>query len=286
MAEPFQWQAWRYHQRFRYPIANLQDFPWIPLMIITAISHLLVIAIPSISYGSPARHPHDTVVLLFSCRMMTQHHTFSMHPLSNFHRSNNQYTHQRPKPRFHSSQKCHDLASILMFATVQLPLWSAVSLRLSSLYSDAVAVFTDTQLLLSLSLVDSSWLAFLPTLEGYSENIPLKSSSLTSVTAKFVRFQMKGPNKTVLSSQRFNYGTDLQSGNWAASLVATDSCLTLQCYCVDSTRVFESSIEISRPLKDTRQSIYWHTTHRATESNLEPQNDALPIAVLMTLIPH
>ena len=75
---------------------------------------------------------HATLMTLwtfhFVCCMMTEHQTFSMHPLINFHRSNNRHTRQRPKPRFHSTQKCHYFASIVAFAALQLPLWSAVFL--------------------------------------------------------------------------------------------------------------------------------------------------------------
>ena len=149
-------------------------------MAVRAISHQIVIAIQSTSNGSTARHPHDTLDLLFSCCAVTQHQAFSMHPLTNFHPSNNWHNRHQPKPRFHSSQKCHDFVSNAACAALQLPLWSAVSSRLFSLHSDAVAIFTDAQLLLSLSLVDSSLLAFLPTLEGYSENIPPKSGPLIS----------------------------------------------------------------------------------------------------------
>ena len=55
---------------------------------------------------------------------------------------------------------------------------------------------------------------------------------------------------------------------------------------VDSSWVFEFSIEISKSLYNTRQSSDWHTTHRATDSNVEPQNDALLVAIVMTLIPQ
>ena len=43
---------------------------------VRAISHQIVIAIQSTFDGSTARHPHDTVDLLFSCCVMTQHQTF------------------------------------------------------------------------------------------------------------------------------------------------------------------------------------------------------------------
>ena len=45
-------------------------------MRVRAISHQIVIAIQSTFDGSTARHPHDTVDLLFSCCVMTQHQTF------------------------------------------------------------------------------------------------------------------------------------------------------------------------------------------------------------------
>ena len=48
------------------------------------------------------------------------------------------------------------------------------SSRLSNLYSDAIAMFTDAQLLLALPLVDNSLLPFPPASEEYSENIPPK----------------------------------------------------------------------------------------------------------------
>ena len=153
-------------------------------MTVRAISHQIVIAIQSTSDGSTARHPHDTMDLLFSCCVMNQLQIFSMHPLTNFHRYNNQHTCQRPKPRFYSSQKCHGFASNVVFAALQLPLWSAVSSRLFSLHSDAVVIFTYADLSLSLSLVDSSLLAFLPALEEYSENITPKSGPLTSTQRK------------------------------------------------------------------------------------------------------
>ena len=97
-------------------------------MTLRAIFHQIVIVIQSTFDGSIARHPHGTVDLLFSCCVMNQHQTISMHPLTNFHRSNNRHTRQRPKPRLHSSQKCHDFASIIAFATPQLPLWPTVFL--------------------------------------------------------------------------------------------------------------------------------------------------------------
>ena len=52
--------------------------------------------------------------------------------------------------------------SIIAFAALRLPSWSADASRLFSLYSDADAIFADIQLLLSFSLVDSSLLAILP----------------------------------------------------------------------------------------------------------------------------
>ena len=131
-------------------------------MTVRAISHQIVTAIQSTCDGLTARHPHNTVDLLFSCCVMTEHQTCSMHPPTSFRQSKNRYTRQRPKPRFHLSQKCHDFASIIAFAALQLTLWLAVSSCLLGLRSDAVAMFTDAQLLLSLSLVEAHCSHFSP----------------------------------------------------------------------------------------------------------------------------
>ena len=61
-----------------------------------------LIAIQSTFDGSTAHHPHDIVGLLFSCCVMTQHQTFSMHPLTNLNQSNNRHTRHRPKSKLHS----------------------------------------------------------------------------------------------------------------------------------------------------------------------------------------
>ena len=143
-----------------------------------AISHQIVIAIT---------RQHATLMTLWTFFFLLRDDSLSdifhasTHPL---HRSNNKHTRQRSKPRFHSSQKCHDFVSSVAVAALQLPLWSAVSLRLFSLHSDAVVIFTDAELPLSLSLVDSSFLAFIPALEEYFKNIPLKSGPLTSTQRK------------------------------------------------------------------------------------------------------
>ena len=149
-------------------------------MTVRAISHQIVITIQSTSDGSTAYHPHDTLDLLFSYFLMTHHQTFSMHSLTNFHRSNNHYTRQWPKTTFHSLQKSHDFASIIAFAAFSCPYCQLFSSLLSSHYSDAVVILTDAQPLLSLSLADSSLLSLLPASEGYFENIPPKSGPLTT----------------------------------------------------------------------------------------------------------
>ena len=55
---------------------------------------------------------------------------------------------------------------------------------------------------------------------------------------------------------------------------------------VDSTWYFESLMEISRLLHVTRQSTDSHTIHNTIDSSLEPKNNALVAAILLTLIPH
>ena len=106
---------------------------------ISAICHQIVTGIQPTSDGSTGRHPHHTIELAFSCRMMTHHHTFSMDPPMNFRRSSNWYTGKRPKPRFHLSVECHSLASIPTFATFQLSLcirltiWSTIFLSPATL---------------------------------------------------------------------------------------------------------------------------------------------------------
>ena len=72
------------------------------------------------------------------------------------------------------------LHPLLHLQLLSYPYGLLSSSRLFSPHSDVVVILTDAQLLLSLSLVDSALLAFLPALEGYSENIPRKSGLLTS----------------------------------------------------------------------------------------------------------
>ena len=167
-------------------------------MTVRAISHQIVIAIQSTSDGSTARHPHDTVDLLFSCCVMTQHQTFSMHPLTNFHRSNNRYTRQRPKPRFHSSQKCHDFASIFVFAALQLPLRFSCLPRICS-----ASILMQLRFLQMLNCCCHCRLltAHCPYSSRIGRIFRKYSAQIWSTdqhTADFIRFKMKGPNRMVL----------------------------------------------------------------------------------------
>ena len=73
---------------------------------------------------------------------------------------------------------------LLHLQLLSCPYSQLFSSHLFSLRSDALVIFTDAELSLSLSLVDSSSLAFLPALEEYSENIPPKSGPLTSTQRK------------------------------------------------------------------------------------------------------
>ena len=153
-------------------------------MTVRAISHQIVIAIQSTFDGSTARHPHNTVDLLFSCCVMTQHQTFPC-ILSRIFTGPTTGT-------LASSQNpdciCHRNAMIshplLHLQLLSCPYGQLFSSRLFSLHTDAVVIFTDAELSLSLSLVDSPLLAFFPALEEYSENIPLKSGPLTSAQRK------------------------------------------------------------------------------------------------------
>ena len=89
---------------------------------------------------------------------------------------------------------------LLHLQLLSCPYGQLFSSRLFNPHFDAVAILTDAQLLLSLSLVDSSLLAFLPSLEGYSKNISPKSSLLFSTQRNSFDFKMRGHNRIVLPS--------------------------------------------------------------------------------------
>ena len=153
-------------------------------MTVRAISHQIVIAIQSTFDGSTARHPHDTVDLLFSCCVMTQHQTFPCIHSRTFTRptTGTLAICQNPDFILHRNPTISHL--LLHLQLLSCPYGQLFSLRPFSLHTDAVVFSIDTELSLSFSLVDSSLLAFLPALEEYSENIPLKSGPLTSAQRK------------------------------------------------------------------------------------------------------
>ena len=153
-------------------------------MRVRAISHQIVIAIQSAFDGSATRHPHDTVDLLFSCCVMTQHQTFPciLSRIFTGPTTGTLASGQNPDFIRHRNAMISHPLSHLQF--LSCPYGQLFSSRLFSLHSDAVVIFTDAELSLSLLLVNSSSLAFLPALEEYSENVPLKSGQLTSTQRK------------------------------------------------------------------------------------------------------
>ena len=153
-------------------------------MTVRAISHQIVTAIQSTFDGSTARHPHDTVDLLFSCCVMTQHQTFPCIHSRTFTvpTTGTLASGQNPDFILHRNPTISHL--LLHLQLLSCPYGQLFSLRPFSLHTDAVVFSIDTELSLSFSLVDSSLLAFLPALEEYSENIPLKSGPLTSAQRK------------------------------------------------------------------------------------------------------
>ena len=155
-------------------------------MRVRAISHQIVIAIQSTFDGSTARHPHDTVDPLFSCCAMTQHQNFPRIHSRTFTGPTTGTLASGQNPDFirHRNAMISHSSSHLQFPSC--PYGQLLSSRLFSLHSDAVVIFTDADLSPSLSLVDSSSLAFFPALEEYSENIPPKSGPLTSAQRKLL----------------------------------------------------------------------------------------------------
>ena len=153
-------------------------------MTVRAISHQMVIAIQSTFDGSTARHPHDTVDLLFSCCVMTQHQTIPCIHSRTFTGPTTSTLASGQNPDFIRHRNAMISHPLFHLELLSCPYGQLFSSRLFSLHSDAVVIFTDAELSLSLSLVDSSLLAFLPALEEYSENIPLKSDPLTSAQRK------------------------------------------------------------------------------------------------------
>ena len=149
-------------------------------MTVRAISHQIVIAIQSTFDGSTARRHHDTVDLLFSCCVMTQRQTFPCIHSRTFTGPTTGTLASGHNPdliRHRNAMVSHPLLHLQLLSC---PYGQLFSSRLFSLHSDAVVIFTDAELSLSLSLVDSSLLAFLLALEEYSENIPPKSGPLIS----------------------------------------------------------------------------------------------------------
>ena len=153
-------------------------------MRVRAISHQIVIAIQSTFDGSTARHPHDTVDPLSSCCAMTQHQNFPRIHSRTFTGPTTGTLASGQNPDFIRHRNAMISHPLLHLQFNSCPYGQLFSSRLFSLHSDAVVIFTDAELSLSLSLVDSSLLAFLPALEEYSENIPLKSGPLTSAQRK------------------------------------------------------------------------------------------------------
>ena len=149
-------------------------------MTVRAISHQIVIAIQSTFDGWTARHPHDIVDLLFSCCVMTQHQTFPWIHSRTFTGPTTGKLASGQNPDFIRHRNAMIAHPLLHLQLLSCPYSQLFSSRLFSPHSDAVAILTDAQLLLSLSLVDSSLLAFLPTLEGYSKNVSPKSGPLIS----------------------------------------------------------------------------------------------------------
>ena len=167
-------------------------------MRVRAISHQIVIAIQSTFDGSTARHPYDTVDLLSSCCVMTQHQAFPCIHSRTFTGPTTSTLASTQNPDFirHRNATISHPLSHLQF--LSCPYGQLFSSRLFSLHSDAVVIFTDAELSLSLSLVDSSSLTFLPSVEEYSENIPPKSGPLDQHTAEIIRLKLKRPNRMVL----------------------------------------------------------------------------------------
>ena len=153
-------------------------------MTVRAVSHQIVMAIQSTFDGSTARHPHDTVDPSFCCCVMTRHQTFPCIHSRTFTGPTTGTLASGQNPDFIRHRNPTISHPLLHLQLLSCPYGQLFSSRLFSLHSDAVVIFTDAELSLSLSLVDSSLLAFLPALEEYSENIPLKSGPLTSAQQK------------------------------------------------------------------------------------------------------
>ena len=153
-------------------------------MRVRAISHQIVIAIQSTFDGSTACHPHNTVDASFSCCVMTQNQTFPCIHSRTFTGQTAGTLASGQNPDFIRHRNAMILHPLLHLQLLSCPYGQLFSTRLFSLHSHAVMIFTDAELSLSFSLVDSSLLAFLPALEEYSENIPLKSGPLTSAQRK------------------------------------------------------------------------------------------------------
>ena len=153
-------------------------------MTVRAVSHQIVMVIQSTFDGSTARHPHDTVDPLFCCCVMTRHQTFSCIHSRTFTGPTTGTLASGQNPDFIHHRNAMISHPLLHLQLLSCPYGQLFSLRLFSLHTDAVVVFTDAELSLSLSLVDSSLLAFLLALEEYSENIPLKSGPRTSAQRK------------------------------------------------------------------------------------------------------
>ena len=163
-------------------------------MRVRAISHQIMIAIQSTFDGSIVRHPHDTMDLLFSCCMMTQYQTFPCIHSRTFTNSTTSTLARGQNPDFIRHRNAMISHPLLHLQFLSCPYVQLSSSRPFSLHSDVVVIFTDTEPSLSLSLVDSSSLAFLPALEEYSKNIPLKCGPLTSTQRK--SFDQNGKDPT------------------------------------------------------------------------------------------
>ena len=153
-------------------------------MRVWAIFHQIVIAIQSTFDGSTARHPHDTVDPLFSCCAMIQHQNFPLIHSRTFTGPTTGTLARGQNSDFIYHRNAMISHPLMHLQLLSCPYGQLFSSCLFSLHSEAVVDFTDAELSLSLSLVDSSLLAFLPALEEYSENIPLKSGPLTSAQRK------------------------------------------------------------------------------------------------------
>ena len=98
------------------------------------------------------------------------------------------------------------------------------ALHLSNLYSEAVAILQILDCCCLCRLLTARCSHFFP----HRKDIWKYSAQIWSIdehTTKFIRFQTKEPNRTVLPLQRFNYAIDLQNANWAVSSAVIDSFL-------------------------------------------------------------